>query len=179
MTDIVNFKDLANGYYPHLRKLAADDPEWVDILAWFSSKGIPAYTQFATPRGIDPVKNLVVALPTEIHWNKPGAETLKLDAALVFNFPHVALVELKNYFSVGNPAAIEMYPGLRKPIVELPQNPIGAPWPEKGPNAFRPSDSDQRNPLPYYSEVSVGGDRFIKERHGWVFVTYPIWVRQS
>ena len=176
MIDVYNPKDLANGYYPHLRRLALNDPEWNDILSWFVSKGIPNYTKFYTPKGIDPVVNAVVMLPTEIHWEKSGAETLKLDAALVFNFPHVALVELKNYFGVGDPRVLEMYPGLRKPLVEVARNPIGAPWPERGPNAFRPSAEDN---FEYGAVVTTPAGTFTKERRGWAFISFPVWVRRE
>lgn len=166
-------RDLANGHYPHLRKLAADDPEFLDIQRWLSSKGAPAYTRLYVPKGLGREGDNLI-LPTEMHWERNGAETLKLDAALVFNFPHVALVELKQAFGFGNPNIIEMYPGLRKPVEYVVHSPIGVPWPEKGENAFRPSEFDQE---PYGATYFDESGHYRKERHGWAFISYPVWVR--
>lgn len=166
-------RDLANGHYPHLRKLAADDPEFLDIQRWLTSKGAPAYTRLYVPKGLGREGDNLI-LPTEMHWERNGAETLKLDAALVFNFPHVALVELKQAFGFGNPNVIEMYPGLRKHVEYVVHSPIGVPWPEKGENAFRPSEFDKE---PYGATYFDESGHYRKERHGWAFISYPVWVR--
>lgn len=164
--------DLSNGHYPHLRKVGINDPELVDILNWFRSKGIPPYTRLYVPKGLGREGDNLI-LPTEMHWERSGAETIKLDAALVFNFPHVALVELKHAFG-GNPNIIEMYPGLRKPVSYVRYSPIGVPWPEKGENAFRPSVFDTE---PFGATYFDETGHYRKERHGWAFISYPVWVR--
>lgn len=166
-------KDLSNGHYPHLRKVAIDDPELADILRWFGSKRIPPYTRLYVPKGLG-LEGDNLILPTEMHWERNGSETLKLDAALVFNFPHVALVELKQAFGIGNPNIIEMYPGLRKPVEYVLRSPIGVPWPERGENAFRPSEFDKE---PYGATYFDESGHYRKERHGWAFISYPVWVR--
>ncbi len=168
-------RDLPNGHYPHLRKVAIDDPEFLDIQRWFSSKGAPAYSRLFVPKGLG-VEGDNLILPTEMHWDKAygGAETLKLDAALVFNFPHVALVELKHAFGFGDPNIVEMYPGLRKPVEYVAHSPIGAPWPEKGANAFRPSEFDKEAYGAVYHDESGA---YRKDRFGWAFISYPVWIK--
>lgn len=166
-------KDLSNGHYPHLRKVAIDDPEWLDIHKWLRAKGAPAYTRLYVPKGLGQAGDNLI-LPTEVHYERGGDETLKLDAALVFNFPHVALVELKHAFGFGNPNQIEMYPGLRKPLKEVRYSPIGVPWPERGENAFRPSVFDTE---PYGATYYDESGHYRKERWGWAFISYPVWVR--
>jgi|RhiMetdeSRZDD1v2_1073273.scaffolds.fasta_scaffold152051_2 hypothetical protein len=166
-------RDLSNGHYPHLRKVAIDDPEFLDIQRWFTSKGAPAYSRLYVPKGLG-VEGDNLILPTEMHWNNQNGETLKLDAALVFNFPHVALVELKHAFHFGNPNILEMYPGLRKPVRYVAQSPIGAPWPERGPNAFRPSEFDKE---PYGATYFDATGSYRKDRYGWAFISYPVWIK--
>ena len=164
-------RDLSNGHYPHLRKLAIDDPEFADILQWLDSKtGCGAPTLYV-PKGLAITGDNPI-LPTELHWKTEGDTPVKLDAALVFNFPHVALTELKVAFGKGNPNVLEFYPGLRKPVDFIFHSPIGAPWPEKGPNAFRPSEYDKEAYGTIYAD-STG--RYSKEREGWAFITFPVW----
>ena len=168
-------RDLSNGHYPHLRKVAIDDPEFLDIQRWLVSKGAPAYSRLYVPKGLS-VEGDNPILPTEMHWDKAydGAETLKLDAALVFNFPHVALVELKHAFHFGDPNILEMYPGLRKPVEYVAHSPIGVAWPEKGANAFRPSEFDhEAYGATYFDETGT----YRKDRYGWAFISYPVWIR--
>ena len=170
-----NPQDLANGRYPHLRKLALDDPEFQDILNWFASKGAPPYSRLYVPKGLGLAGDNLL-LPTEIHWDNTlsGDNPLKLDAALVFNFPHVSLVELKHAFRFGDPNIVEMYPGLRKPVEYVTRSPIGAPWPEQGGNAFRPSPFDKE---PYGVSYFDETGSYRKEKRGWAFISYPIWIR--
>lgn len=175
-------RDLSNGHYPHLRKVAIDDPEFLDIQRWLTSKGAPPYTRLFVPKGLGVAGDNLI-LPTEMHWDQrdrqewedgPRDATLKLDAALVFNFPHVALVELKHYFHFGNPNIVEMYPGLRKPVEFVVHSPIGVPWPEKGANAFRPSEFDKEAyGATYHDETGA----YRKERFGWAFISYPVWIK--
>lgn len=103
-------KDLSNGHYPHLPKVAIDDPRLIGILVWLLSKGIPPLTRFYTPKSVGPHVPARF-MPTEIHWERPHAETVKVDAVLMYNFPHITLVELKQAFGIGNPNILEMYPG--------------------------------------------------------------------
>jgi len=166
-------RDLSNGHYPHLRKVDIDDPEWGAVLEWLYSKGAPRFTRLFVPKGLGQAGDNLI-LPTELHWERAGAETLKLDAALVFNFPHVALVELKQAFGFGNPNIIEMYPGLRRPAEYVVRSPVGVPWPEKGENAFRPSEFDKE---PFGAVYFDQSGHYRKERHGWAFISYPVWVR--
>lgn len=175
-------RDLSNGHYPHLRKVAIDDPEWLDINRWLTSKGAPAYTRLFVPKGLAaPGDNPI--LPTEMWWEGSKTDSsgiLKLDAALVFNFPHVALVELKHAFAFGDPNVLEMYPGYRKPVQYVAQSPIGARWPERDSEAgaaFRPSEFDQHNPMPYGTTWHDATGAYRKDRRGWAFVSYPVWVR--
>lgn len=171
-----NPRDLSNGHYPHLRKVAIDDPEFLDIQRWLTSKGAPAFSRLFVPKGLG-LEGDNLILPTEMHWD--GAHTeldgvLKLDAALVFNFPHVALVELKHAFRFGDPNIVEMYPGWRKPVEYVAHSPVGVPWPEKGPNAFRPSAFDQE---PYGATYFDEAGAYRKEKHGWAFISYPVWIK--
>lgn len=169
-------KDLSNGHYPHLRKVAIDDPEWADINNWLASKGAPPFTRLYVPKGLGREGDNLI-LPTEMWWEASGKETLKLDAALVFNFPHVALVELKKHFGFGNPNIVEMYPGLRKPVKFVEYSPIGARWPERDENgmaAYRPSELDDE---PYGATWHDSTGTYRKERRGWAFISYPVWFR--
>lgn len=170
-----NPQDLANGRYPHLRKLAIDDPEFHGILNWFASKGAPAYSRLYVPKGLGLAGDQLL-LPTEIHWDNTlsGDNPLKLDAALVFNFPQVALVELKHAFRFGDPNILEMYPGLRKPVEYVTRSPIGVQWSEQGANAFRPSPFDQE---PYGATYFDETGSYRKEKRGWAFISYPVWIR--
>lgn len=168
-------KDLSNGHYPHLRKLAVDDPEFQDILNWFIEKGAPVYSRLYVPKGIS-IDGSNSVLPTEIHWDNTleGDSPLKLDAALVFNFPHVALVQLKHAFRFGNPNVTEMYPGLRKTVEYVTHSPIGVAWPEQGENAFRPSQFDKEAYGAIYFD-ETGSYR--KEKRSWAFFSFPVWVK--
>jgi hypothetical protein len=170
-------KDLANGYYPHLRKVAVDDPEFLDIQSWLVSKGAPRFSRYFVPQGVSWFNEKAI-LPTEMVWEGAKKEAnglLRLDAALVFNFPHVALVELKKAFGFGDPNVLEMYPGFRQPVQYVLRSPIGAPWPEKGENAYRPSEADRE---PYGAVYADPTGRYVKERHSWAFISYGVWIKQ-
>lgn len=173
MSEQYDPKDLSNGHYPHLRKVAIDDPEWLDINRWLTAKGAPPYTRLYVAKGLT-WGNESGILPTEMHWKTDTDTPLKLDAALVFNFPHVALVELKRVFGFGDPNVLEMYPGVRKPAASIDQNPIGEPWPDR-PGEYRPSAYDQANPLPYGTVWTDGRGSFVREKRGWAFISYPAW----
>jgi len=170
-------RDLSNGHYPHLRKVAVDDPEFLDIQNWLASKGAPRFSRFFVPKGLGLAGDNLI-LPTELHWAGASGEagdTLKLDAALVFNFPHVALVELKKVFGFGNPNVLEMYPGYRQPVEFVVKSPIGAAWPERGENAFRCSEADRE---PYGAVYQDATGRYVKEKRYWAFISFGVWVKQ-
>jgi hypothetical protein len=174
----INPTDLANGYYPHLRKVAVDDPEFLDIQKWLVSKGAPKGWRLDARRGTDPLRGDAI-LPTEMVWEGAPREAdgvLRLDAALVFNFPHVALVELKKAFGFGNPNVLEMYPGLRKPVQYVTRSPIGAHWPERGTDAYRPSPDNPR--AEGFAEGDVYEDatgRYKLTREWSLFARVPVW----
>ncbi len=175
--------DLSNGYYPHLRTVGPDDPEFLDVLKWIYSKGIPPYTRLFTPKGLDP-HGFKSDMPVEIHWTKgdvgdttgrPDVAGIKiLEAAMVFNFPHIALEELLVFYGLPKHTTHQMYPGPRKPVAVIDQNPIGEPWPDR-PGDFRPSAFDQQNPLPYGTVWTYGGASYRKEKGGWAFISYTYW----
>jgi hypothetical protein len=165
--------DLSNGFYPHLRKVGEADPEFQDVLSWLASKGAPRHTRLFAPRGVS-TDGSPSLLPTQIEWKMNGFEAV-LDAALVFNFPHVALTELKQAFGFGNPNVLEYYPGLRQPVAYVWRTPVGEAWPQQGPNAYRPASGDRSE---YGTEYVDQSGRFRKEKRHWMFVSYGVWVKQ-
>ena len=183
----VNEADLGNGYYPHLRKVGAADPEFLDVLAWLRSNGIPWHVRIFTPKGTDPA-GFVTLMPDEIHWTKGDAgdtagrpdlpeKGIKiLEAALVFNFPHVALEELLEFYGLPKNTTHQMYPGPRKAVATIDQSPIGEAWPDR-PGDFRPSAYDQANPLPYGTVWTDGTGSYVREKRGWAFVGYAAWKK--
>jgi hypothetical protein len=166
-------RDLANGYYPHLRKVGEADPEFQDVLAWLERKGAPRHSRLFATRGVS-TDGSPSLLPTQIEWRSSGFET-HLDAALVFNFPHVALTELQRLFGFGNPNVLEFYPGLRQPVAYVWRSPVGEAWPQQGPNAYRPADGDRSE---YGSEYVDQTGRYRKEKRHWMFVSYGVWLKQ-
>jgi hypothetical protein len=170
----VDPRDISNGFYPHLRKVGPEDPEFLDILSWLKSKGAPAKTRVQARRA-QTVDGPGQWLPAEIVFETESGSVLRLDAALVFNFPHVALVELKQIFRFGDPSILELYPGPRQPVGYLSVSPIGAAWPEQGEDCFRPTDADRFEVGAQYMD-STG--RYQKERRRWVFVSFSVWVKQ-
>lgn len=173
-----NPNDLSNGHYPHLRRLAVDDPEFLDIQFWLTAKGAPRFSRFFVPKGLGLGGDNLI-LPTEMWWEGAPGEAggaLKLDATLVFNFPHVALVELKKAFGFGDRNILEMYPGYRKPLPLVIPAVIGAHWPERGANAYRPHEANPRaegfNPGDTYRDAT-GSYIFTRERS--LFSSVPVW----
>lgn len=169
----INLTDISNGFYPHLRKVGVDNPEFLDVVAWLKSKGAPRKTTLMaqhteTPDG--PGR----WLPTQIVFDNENGPTLGLDAAMVFNFPHVALVDLKNFFGFGNPAVTELYPGIRQTVGYVQISPIGAAWPEQGENCYRPADSDRSD---YGAEYIDQTGHYRKNRQSWAFISYGVWVK--
>lgn len=180
-----NPNDLANGYYPHLRKVSVTDPEWVGIHEWFATFGIPRYARLVAPKGIAaPGDN--PTMPTVIQWTRNGApadgtqdvgDVKTLDAALVFNFPHIALEELLEFYGKPKHATHQFYPGKRKAVVYAEYSPIGLRWPERdenGQQAFRPSVLDG---LEYGAVWTDATGTYRKERRGWAFISYPVWFK--
>lgn len=178
-------KDLSNGHYPHLRRVSEDDPEWKDIHQWFASFGIPRYARLVAPKGLAaPGDNPI--MPTNIQWTRHGApadgtqdvgDVKNLDAAMVFNFPHIALEELLEFYGKPKHATAQMYPGIRKPVKFVEYSPIGARWPERdeaGAEAYRPSQLDSE---PYGAAWTDATGTYRKERRGWAFISYPVWVK--
>jgi hypothetical protein len=166
--------DVANGFYPHLRKVGPEDAEFLDILSWLKSKGAPGNTVLQAQRAQTADGSPGRWMPAEIVFEANGAR-MRLDAALVFNFPHVALVELKQCFGFGNAAQLEFYPGPRQPVSFVPLSPIGAAWPEQGEDCYRPADADR---FDYGAEYVDASGRYLKERRRWVFVSFGVWVEQ-
>ena len=68
-----------------------------------------------------------------------------------------------------------MYPGYRKPVEYVVKSPIGAAWPERGPNASRPRENDRE---PYGAVYQDATGRYVKERHGWAFINFGVWTKQ-
>ena len=168
-------QDVSNGYYPHLRKVGPGDPEFLDVISWLKSKGAPRQTELYASRA-QTVDGPGRWLPAQIRFHGENGMEISLDAALVFNFPHVALVELKQFFAFGNPNVLEFYPGIRQPVAYVITSPIGAPWPEEGANCFRPADSDRND---YGAEYIDTTGRYRKVRRSWVFVSYGVWIKDG
>lgn len=166
--------DVANGRYPHLRKVGAGDQEFVDVVLWLKSHGAPCPSRLYVAKGLG-LPGDTLSLPTEMHWRLSSGDWLKLDAALVFNFPHVALVELEQAFRFGNPNVVKMYEGPRKPVQFVDASPIGDPWPERCPECYRPSVADK---LPYGAKFTDPTGTYEREKWGWAFVSYPVWRRK-
>ena len=166
--------DVANGFYPHLRKVGPGDAEFLDVVSWLKSKGAPAKTSLDAQRAMT-VNGPGKWMPAEIIFAGENGAVLRLDAALVFNFPHVALTELKQFFRFGDPTVLEWYPGIRQPVAYVAVSPIGAAWPEQGPDCYRPTDADRND---YGAEYTDATGRYRKERRSWVFVSFGVWVKQ-
>ena len=170
----VDPQDVSNGFYPHLRKVGPEDPEFLDILSWLKAKGAPAKTRLEAQRA-QTVDGPGRWLPAGIVFETTDGNILHLDAALVFNFPHVALVELKQFFRFGDPSVLELYPGPRQQVGYISVSPIGAAWPEQGDDCFRPADTDR---FEYAAQYVDASGRYQKERRRWAFVSFGVWVKQ-
>jgi hypothetical protein len=166
-------KDISNGFYPYLRKVGPTDPEFLDVIEWLKSKGAPAATHLV-PHWAPAINGPGGPLPTGIVWESLSGTSTELDAAMVFNFPHVALVELKHLFGFGDPNVLEFYPGPRKAVSYLEASPIGEAWPEQGQGAFRPAANDS---FAYGDEFTDSTGRFRKERRQWAYLSYPVWLK--
>jgi len=165
--------DISNGFYPHLRKVGPSNPEFLDVVSWLKSKGAPRKTSLVAKRA----EALDISgrwMPTEIVFAADNGTVLGLDAAMVFNFPHVALVDLKVFFGFGNPSLTELYPGIRQTVGYVQISPIGAAWPEQGENCYRPADSDRSE---YGTEYIDQTGHYRKDRHSWAFISYGVWVK--
>lgn len=167
--------DISNGFYPHLRKVGEADPEFLDVLGWLESKGAPGQLRLYADRGVSTDGSPSI-LPSQIEFTR-GGQAVSLDAALVFNFPHVALVDLKNAFGFGNPNVLDYYPGIRREVAFIKRpSPIGEHWPEKGANAYRPADFDTL-PIGVTWVDSTGS--YLKVERGWWVVKYGVWIKQA
>lgn len=168
--------DISNGFYPHLRKVGPTNPEFLDVIAWLKSKGAPPNTDLKAERSMT-VDGPGRWMPAQISWSMADGSMrpLGLDAAMMFNFPHVALTDLQQYFGFGNPNVLTFYPGLRQPVSFITVSPIGTAWPEQGANCFRPADSDRSD---YGAEFIDQTGRYRKEQRSWMFVSYGVWVKQ-
>lgn len=159
--------DVANGYYPHLKPIGINDPEFTAVVEWVKSKGAPE------PRVLVSASALGSLLPTELVFDNGRGAVLRADAAMFFNFPHITLTELKNVFGFGDPKVSEYYTVAREPkptIIAADASPIGEPLPQLGPNAFRPNDSDR---LP----VGTKWQGYTKELRAWAFFEFPVWIK--
>lgn len=166
--------DLSNGFYPYLRKFGMDDPEFLDILSWLQSKGAPAFllNVYANMQG--------QKMPTQIIWDDGKGKALEMDAAIVYNFPHVALVDLKAYFEFGNPMITELYAGYRAPAKFVSVPVMGAAWPEeseaRGVPCFHTVPHDGLNDGATYID-SKGS--YLKVGRKFAFFTIEsVWVKQ-
>jgi len=166
---VVDEFDLANGYYIHLPPVSLDQLE--KVLGWFDALGIPEETGYWTGKGTDPSLNEEKYLPTEVQWSKDGFEDLFLDAALVYNFPHVARVELLNYFGFPGADVLVMYPGVRDTIMFTDVDPIGEWWPEQ--NGYKPAKGDT---LPEGSVFTKYGMQYQKIGRQVAFYRYQVWI---
>jgi hypothetical protein len=164
--------DIANGFYPHLRKVGPDNPEFLDVLAWLTSRGAPAAAKIRAQRALT-ANGPGRWLPAELTYESAQGSVV-FDAALVFNFPHITLVELKNYFHFGDASVWETYPGPRHPAAYVTLSPIGAAWPEQGDNCFRPAPTDRYD---YGAEYVDPTGRYRKERRMWAFFALGVWVK--
>jgi hypothetical protein len=168
-------KDISNGFYPHLRKVGPLDPEFLDIISWLQSKGAPRKTSLAADRS-QTVDGPGRWMPAQITFESEEGNQLRLDAAMVFNFPHVALTDLEQFFRFGNPSVLEFYPGLRQTVSFITISPVGAAWPEQGENCFRPADSDR---LEFGAEYIDQTGQYRKDRRTRMFVSYGVWVKTT
>ncbi len=167
--------DVANGYYPQLTKVDLNSPEFLSVVEWLVSKGAPV-PKASVIAAINP-GGAGHLMPTNLVFSNAAGSSLESDAALVFNFPHVTLVELKNAFGFGDSKVLEFYPGRQATNVPAPvvASPIGVAWPEQGPNAFRPSADDH---FPIGATYSDASGTYFKDFYQWVFVTCPVWRKK-
>lgn len=117
-------------------------------------------------------------LPTVISWKKGTAPEFRQDAALVGYAPHNARIELINHFGGGDPNVLKYYAPPKPPQPDGKPSPIGAKWPERGANAYRPSIDNPRA-VPYnagdtYTDAS---GKYNLTFQWSAFVRVPVWEK--
>lgn len=184
----VNEADLGNGFYKQLSTPVALDDGYRDKLRWLGSQcsRLPTLIQLiaqSSDGDVTDSNGLTADLPTVIQFGSIESG-LRLEAALVGLFPHIARVELINHFGGGNPGDTVMYTPPPPPQPDGQPSPIGARWPERdatvGGVAYRPAlDNPMAKP---FKEGDVYSDATGNYRltHIWVpFVYAAVWVKVS
>ncbi len=178
----VNEADLGNGFYPQLGKPVALDDDYHNKLAWLAVQcsKLPNEIRFIAQSregDITPEKDGTPVLPTVIAFGF-GAEEERIDAALVDIFPHVARVQLINRYGGGNASAIVMYEPPKPPQPDGTPSPIGAKWPERGSNAYRPAED---NPT---AKGYAIGDKYTDatgtyrlDKQWWGWLSFSVWLK--
>lgn len=168
--------DVANGFYPNIPKVGADDPDFIDIVQWLVAQ---------SGGRLSPVLNVVQdqgrKMPTMVLWVDVATKTqLDSDAAQMFSFPHDTLNDLQKFFSFGNPMVATYYPGYRKPVAFVTVPVLGAPWPEEAEVRGVPCfHSLQNDNLPDGSTYSDGRWSYMKAGRKFAFFTIEsVWVKQ-
>jgi hypothetical protein len=173
--EVLNPNDLANGYYNNISKVNV--ARVYEVYSWMKGHcpSLPPF-KFVTPKGIDPLVNAVKPLPTEMHFPaiSEADNTLKLDAAMVGTYPHVALVEVKNTYKCGDPNVLVYMPSKSPANNEVFVSPVGEAWPEKGLNAYKPKPNDFSA---YGSSYTDCSGVYEKQRRWNVFIPYGVWVK--
>lgn len=178
ITGQIDPKDISNGFYPHLRRVGPDDPEFLDIVQWLIDQGAPATWALAATLADGPGQGNRW-LPANIVWTGANGGILKTDALMTFNFPHVTLTDLQQFFQFGDPRILEFYPGPRTVPSFVQVNPVGVEWPENGSGAYRPSDADNEASFPYGALYSDATGTYRKQKRGFFIFPYAIWFLVS
>lgn len=136
--------DLAQGLYSNrLAPIGLNDPRFQDVLAWLQKQGAPKPTEIVAQPTICLNNNCPNKYqPAEIWWTQKDGTVYRADAAQTYYFPHVTLTELQQFYGFGDPKHSTYYTVPVGPQQFVAISPIGAAWPDKAPNAYRPADKD-------------------------------------
>jgi hypothetical protein len=180
----VNEADLGNGFYPQLSNPVAFDDDYRNKLKFLGREcsRLPAQVRLIAQSQAGDITDDTEgtpALPSVIAFGF-GAEEHRLDAALVGIMPHVARIELIQRYGGGDANRVVMYEPPAAPQPDGKPSPIGAKWPEKGANAYRPAD-DNPQALGYkegdtYTDAT--GSYVLDFQWYWV-VKFPVWRKVS
>lgn len=169
--------DLGNGFYPQLRQVGAEDPEFKAVLAWLGSNGAPPITKIEAQKAAC-ISSMPCTpkpggyMPAEVWFHDSKHGDLSLDAVLVYNFPHVALIDLENFYAFGDPKVLKWFNAPREPVKTISLAPVGEPWPDQCAKCFRAADTDS---LEIGSRYEDTRGVFRKVRFWWAFFPQARW----
>lgn len=178
----VNEQDLGNGFYTQLAKPSALDDDYRNKLAWLGEQvpGLPKEVRLIAQSqsgDITTDSDGTPALPTVIAFGF-GADESRHDATQLDIFPHVIRVQLYGRYVGVVPNDIVMYEPPKPPQPDGKPSPIGAKWPEKGPNAYRPSvDNPTASGYAVGDKYTDATGTYQLDKQWWGWLSFSVWLR--